>query len=101
MRHDNELVISTWSPIHLRDKLKKLYWRDGKDLVGAMAFWEDTRRYLYFPRLDERHVLEQAAAGKPAGGTFSGPLMEKQGQFLLVSISHYLIITNDVSQHHH
>jgi len=58
--HDNELVISIWSPIHLRDTMKKLYWKDGKDAVGAMTVWEDMQRYLYLPRLKNRNALEQA-----------------------------------------
>ena len=74
--HDNELVISAWSPIHLRDTLKKLYWKDGKDAVGAMAFWEDMQRYLYLPRLNDRNVLEQAiikgAGSKDFFGTAYG-----------------------------
>ena len=74
--HDNELVISAWSPIHLRDTLKKLYWKDGKDAVGAMAFWEDMQRYLYLPRLSDRNVLEQAiikgAGSKDFFGTAYG-----------------------------
>lgn len=57
---DNVLVITTWSPIHLRDELKKLYWKSDKPAFGAMAFWEDTLRYLYLPRLKNRGVLEQA-----------------------------------------
>ncbi len=57
---ENELVISTWSPIHLRGKLKELYWKAEKPAIGAMAFWEDTMRYLYLPRLKSRNVLEQA-----------------------------------------
>ena len=57
---DNVLVIKTWSPIHLRDELKKLYWKADKPAFGAMAFWEDTLRYLYLPRLKNRSVLEQA-----------------------------------------
>src|SRR5207245_6403787 len=44
---DNELVIATWSPIHLRTKLKELYWKEGQPSAKAMAFWEDTLRYLY------------------------------------------------------
>ncbi len=32
---ENELVITTWSPIHLRAKLKELYWKDGKTAAGA------------------------------------------------------------------
>ena len=57
---DSVLVITTWSPIHLRDELKKLYWKTDKPAFGAMAFWEDTLRYLYLPRLKSRNVLEQA-----------------------------------------
>lgn len=57
---DNELVITTWSPIHLRDSLKKLYWKPDRSAVGAMSFWDDTTRYLYLPRLKSRNVLEQA-----------------------------------------
>lgn len=57
---DNEWVISTWSPIHLRSRLKELYWKENKAAIGAMAFWEDTLRYLYLPRLKNRGVLEQA-----------------------------------------
>jgi predicted AAA+ superfamily ATPase len=70
--HDNELVISAWSPIHLRDTLKKLYWKDGKDAVGAMAFWEDMQRYLYLPRLSARNVLEQAVIKGAASKDFYG-----------------------------
>jgi len=57
---DNEWVITTWSPIHLRTKLKELYWKAEKSAVKAADFWEDTLRYIYLPRLKERNVLEQA-----------------------------------------
>lgn len=56
---ENELVITTWSPIHLRSKLKELYWKDGKTTVNALTFWEDTQRYLYLPRLKTRYSFEQ------------------------------------------
>ena len=77
--HDNELVMSAWSPIHLRDTLKKLYWRDGKDAVGAMAFWEDMQRYLYLPRLDDRHVLEQAITRGAGSKDFFGTAYGQTG----------------------
>ncbi len=48
---ENELVISVWSPIHLRSKLKDLYWKDDKTCVGAMTFWDDSNRYLCLPHL--------------------------------------------------
>lgn len=57
---DNELVITTWAPIHLRTKLKELYWKDGKTSANALAFWEDSLRYLYLPRLKNRDSLSQA-----------------------------------------
>lgn len=57
---ENELVISTWSPIHLRAKLKELYWKSGQGAAGAAAFFEDTLRYLYMPRFKNREVLSQA-----------------------------------------
>jgi predicted AAA+ superfamily ATPase len=57
---DNEWVIPTWSPIHLRDKLKQLYWKPGTSAKKAAEFWEDTLRYLYLPRLKNRGVIEQA-----------------------------------------
>lgn len=57
---DNELVIATWSPIHLRTKLKELYWKADKPAIKAHDFWEDTLRYLYLPRLKDRGVIAQA-----------------------------------------
>jgi hypothetical protein len=69
---DNELVISTWSPIHLRGKLKELYWKAEKPAIGAMAFWEDTMRYIYLPRLKSRSVLEQAIVKGAGSRDFFG-----------------------------
>lgn len=36
---DNEWVIATWSPIHLRSKLKELYWKADKPAVKANEFF--------------------------------------------------------------
>lgn len=69
---ENELVIPTWSPIHLRAKLTELYWKPEKPAAGAMAFWEDTMRYLYLPRLKDRAVLEQAIVKGTATRDFFG-----------------------------
>jgi predicted AAA+ superfamily ATPase len=78
---DNELIIAAWSPIHLRTKLRDLYWKADKPAVKAADFWEDTLRYPYLPRLKDRHVLEQAII-KGAGtrdffGTACGQIHEK------------------------
>jgi uncharacterized protein len=57
---ENELIISVWSPIHLRNRLSELYWKDGRTAVKAMTVWEDMQKYLYLPRLKNRGVYEQA-----------------------------------------
>jgi uncharacterized protein len=54
----NGLMITAWSPIHLRAKPKELYWKAGRSAVGALVLWEDTLRYLYLPCLKTRSVLE-------------------------------------------
>jgi predicted AAA+ superfamily ATPase len=76
---DNELVITTWSPIHLRTKLKELYWKDGKASAGAMTFWDDTLRYLYLPRLKNRDSLTQAIRAGAASTDFFGTAYGQEG----------------------
>lgn len=84
---ENELVITTWSPVHLRAKLKDLYWKADKTAVGALVFWDDTLRYLYLPRLKNKSVLEQAilkgAASRDFFGTAYGQLEGKFDGFKL------------------
>jgi hypothetical protein len=77
---DNVLVITTWSPIHLRDELKKLYWKADKPAFRAMAFWEDTLRYVYLPRLKGRAVLEQAIIKGAASCDFFGTAFGQNGE---------------------
>ena len=79
---DNVLVITTWSPIHLRDELKKLYWKADKPAFGAMAFLDDTMRYLYLPRLKSRSVLEQAIVKGAGSQDFFGTAYgQHEGKF--------------------
>ena len=79
---DNELVISTWSPIHLRTKLKELYWKGGRTTANAAAFFEDTLRYLYMPRLRSREVLAKAIrAGASSKDFFGTAYGETDGKF--------------------
>ena len=79
---DNELVIATWSPIHLRAKLKELYWKSDRPTVKAADFWEDTLRYLYLPRLKERGVIAQAIVKGSATRDFFGTAYgEHEGKF--------------------
>lgn len=69
---ENELVIDTWSPIHLRAKLKELYWKPGKPTVGAVSFWEDSLKYLYLPRLKTREVLATVVKAGAVSKDFFG-----------------------------
>lgn len=79
---DNEWVIATWSPIHLRTKLKELYWKAEKPGKKAAEFWEDTMRYLYLSRLKDRGVLAQAIIKGAATHDFFGTAYgEHQGKF--------------------
>ncbi|WP_287106664.1 ATP-binding protein [Mesorhizobium sp.] len=79
---DNELVIATWSPIHLRTKLKELYWKGGQIATNAAGFFEDTLRYLYMPRLKTRDVLTQAIrAGATSHDFFGTAYGETNGKF--------------------
>jgi len=77
---DNELVITTWSPIHLRTKLKELYWKADKTVVRATDFWEDTLRYLYLPRLKDRGVLAQAIVKGAGTRDFFGTAYGQSGE---------------------
>lgn len=47
-----------WSPIHLRAKLKELYWKPDKPAMKAANFLR--ARIIYLPRLKNRGVMEQA-----------------------------------------
>lgn len=77
---DNELVIATWSPIHLRTKLKELYWKPDRISVKAEDFWEDTLRYLYLPRLKSRDSLGQAIRTGSASTDFFGIAYGQSGE---------------------
>src|SRR3569832_2324840 len=76
---ENELVIGTWSPIHLRNKLRELYWKDDTVAVRAVAVWEDMQKYLYLPRLRTRQVLEQAIQAGASSRDFFGTAYGQNG----------------------
>ncbi len=79
---DNEWVIPIWSPIHLRTKLAEIYWKADKPACGALAFWEDTLRYLYLPRLKTKDVLAQAICKGAASRDFFGTAYgQHEGRF--------------------
>jgi hypothetical protein len=76
---ENELVISAWSPVHLRNKLRELYWKEATVAVRAAAVWDDLEKYLYLPRLKHRAVLEQAIQKGTATHDFFGTAYGQTG----------------------
>lgn len=69
---ENELVISAWSPIHLRERLRELYWKADRPAIGASTFWQDSLTYLYLPRLRSQEVLSQAVRAGASKRDFFG-----------------------------
>ncbi len=76
---ENELVVGAWSPIHLRTKLKELYWKADRPSVSAMAVWGDMEKYLYLPRLKSRHIFEQALHKGAGAKEFFGTALSESG----------------------
>jgi hypothetical protein len=69
---ENEIVIVTWSPVHLRAHLRSIFWKADKTAVKAAAVWAAMERYLYFPRLKGRAVFEKAVITGAASQDFFG-----------------------------
>lgn len=79
---ENEIVIATWSPIHLYAMLKSYYWKDGRRVASADGLFEDTLRYLYMPRFKTRDVLARAIRTGAASRDFFGTAYgETEGKF--------------------
>jgi predicted AAA+ superfamily ATPase len=77
---ENELVIETWSPKHLRKALQAYYWKGEVKDVAACIFWEDSQKYLYLPRLRDRRALNGAISTGAAAREFFGTAVSKAGE---------------------
>nr|MCU0649032.1 hypothetical protein [Gemmatimonadaceae bacterium] len=79
---EHELVVPTWSPVHLKARLGELYWKADRPAVPALSFWEDSLRYLYLPRLKDRDVFASAvAAGARTRDFFGIAYGDRDGKF--------------------
>jgi hypothetical protein len=68
---ENEHLITQWAPIHLKNLLKKWYWKDGVQHVKAQDAWHGMSCYLYMPRLSSNSVFQNAiSAGAPSRDFF-------------------------------
>jgi len=52
-----ELLITSWSPIHLRRELDQYLWKDGQPHIRVKQLWEYLATYPYLPRLRDKEVL--------------------------------------------
>ncbi|QQS46399.1 MAG: ATP-binding protein [Acidobacteriota bacterium] len=69
---DGAMLISEWSPIHLRDLLRTWFWKDGATEVGAADVWQKTCQYLYMPRLKNEDVFRKTLAAGAGSRDFFG-----------------------------
>jgi predicted AAA+ superfamily ATPase len=77
---EEEWVIYEWSPIHLRNALKKWYLKDGITVVKALKVWQDMCHYLYLPRLASDEVFRRALDSGVASEDYFGHAAGKDGE---------------------
>ena len=88
---EHEFVIEQWSEIHLRNELKRLYWKGENNAARAFAVRDDMQRYLYLSRLRSAKVFDAAviagARSKDFFGVASGEAAGRfEGLFLGVTL---------------
>ncbi|MEW9672977.1 hypothetical protein [Ammoniphilus sp. 3BR4] len=57
---EHELLIPTWSPVHLKSMLQTWFWKEDLTESFAMEVWKKMCHYLYLPRLVNQEVYRQA-----------------------------------------
>jgi len=69
---ENELVIGHWAPLHLRNLLKRWFWKDGTQEISAQAVWQNMCQYLYLPRLADSNVMQATITEGAASREYFG-----------------------------
>ncbi|MBD5801779.1 hypothetical protein AZOA_12030 [Azoarcus sp. Aa7] len=70
--HDNELLISSWAPIHLATMLKTWFWKGETNAVSALQVWQQTCQQLYLPRLKDDTVFQHTMMAGAESTDFFG-----------------------------
>ena len=97
--HEEEWLISEWSPIHLRNILNKWYFKDGVTEVSALKFYQDCCNYLYLPRLQNDHVLKRSIAqGLETEDFFGFARGKEEGKYLEFVFGNNTMVTLDDSE---
>ena len=95
---EEEWLISTWSPIHLKNILAQWYFKEGATDVSALKVWQDSCHYLYLPRLVNDHVMTNAINSGLESEDFFGFAIGKEGaKYLGFSFGCNSMITLDDS----
>ncbi|MGF1869690.1 ATP-binding protein [Photobacterium indicum] len=95
---EEEWITSEWSPIHLKNLLKKWYLKDGVTDVNALKVYQDCCRYLYLPRLVNDQVFKNTIANGVDSEDFFGFASGRDGdRYLGFSFGRSSLISLDDS----
>jgi len=77
---EEEWVISSWSPIHLKKILNDWYFKEDREFeIGARQVFQDSCCYLYLPRLLNSDVLKEAISSGVVSEDFFAYASGKEG----------------------
>ena len=57
---EEEWIISSWSPVHLKAVLRQWYFKEGITEINALKVYHDTCQYLYLPKIMNDKVYHNA-----------------------------------------
>ena len=77
--HEEEWIISEWSPIHLKNLLTQWYFKDGVPDVSCLKVYQDACHYLYLPRLVNDQVYKNTISKGLDSEDFFGFASGKDG----------------------
>jgi hypothetical protein len=69
---ENELLITTWAPIHLATVLKNWFWKDDNKDTNALNVWQQSCQQLYLPRLKDDTVFQETMGAGAESRDFFG-----------------------------
>ncbi len=95
---ENEIVISEWSPVHLKTILRTWFWKPDSPDVLAFDVWQKMSCYLYFPRLLNEAVFRGAIEkGSDSVDFFGLAYGKEKDQYMGFSFNKHFSITLDHS----
>lgn len=77
---ENEILISQWSPFHLKNVLELWFWREDRADYPLLNLWNDFCRYPYLPVLVDSTVLRNTVSEGAETRDFFGYATGKEGK---------------------